>query len=191
MAELKPVPPTAAEPSETASPGLAAVPDPQAPKPEAAEPPERRRSPWLWVGLLAAALVLTLWGLVQQTQLARSQATEIGALQGQLGQLQTELDGLTSQLTQYGMQRELVEATVDDLVERLARLQSLVAWDPATGTSPPEAGAGEAEAAAEAAPPAEGEAGSAGSDPEATDDLSSKLGLQLAPDEAGGSLTGI
>ena len=212
MAELKPVPPAATETSATSatdSPNLAAVPDPKAPKSEATEPPERRRSAWLWVGLLAVALVLALWGLYHQTQLANSQATEIGALQGELAELQTELEGLTSQLTQFGMQRELVEATVGDLVERLARLQSLVAWDPSTGGSAPEAtseatgedaapeaagqeAAGEeAGAAPEASAPSEGEAGPAAADPDTADELGSKLSLQLAPDESGDALTGI
>lgn len=173
------------------SPSLAAVPDPQAP---AARPEEARSgrggAPWWLFAVLALLLVASVWGLVSQTRHARAQAVEIVDLKGQVGELESRLSELSSQLAGFGMQRELVNVSVDKLIAQLTQLQALVRWDP----SQPGAAAGPAQGdeatpeapEASAAEPAEeapdAPAGSSGGlDLDSVPALKPGPSLQLAP----------
>ena len=157
-----------AEPNTQPSPPLAAVPDPQAPKPEAeseSEPGGRGGAPWWLFAVLALLLVASVWGLVSQTQHSRAQAQEIVSLNGQLGEFEAQLTALSTQVAQFGMQRELVGISVGKLAQQLTDLQSLVAWNPAQlGSKPPGGAAGEA---GEAEAPAAASGGPEAAAPEA------------------------
>jgi hypothetical protein len=136
MAEAKP-----ADPSREASPKLVAVPErPEARRTPPASPPLPRREPerrgisW---SVFAAVVALLLLILLIQTERVHSQAEQIGALNGQVEGLQSELTAARTQLATYDMQFALVRTSVATIYEQRTELRALVDNSPSAPVDSP------------------------------------------------------
>ena len=127
------------EPNPTkAKPKLVSVAASESPEtttpPPAGAPSEPKRESrggvfkWLF-GVAVVLLILSLYGLSEQTR-------RVEALAGQVEGLEVQLSAASVQLRNYDMQLELVRKSVGDVLQQLSILHELVNTDPMAPSVP-------------------------------------------------------